>query len=102
MQEEILKWLVSQAPVVVVMGIVIWALFKKLEKSEEEVKELNQYIREKTLEMLITLKDTVVVLDKLSAAHHDVKEEVSNLRIQIMSKIEQSEKINDIRYAKDK
>lgn len=39
---EIGKWLLQQAPVVVVMGVVIWWLAKRLMKAEEEKDTLSR------------------------------------------------------------
>jgi hypothetical protein len=36
----IVSWLVQQAPVVVVMGVIIWYLAKKLNKAESEKDEM--------------------------------------------------------------
>jgi hypothetical protein len=40
MNECISSWLLDQAPVIVVMGVVIWWLAKRLTKAEDEKKEL--------------------------------------------------------------
>jgi hypothetical protein len=40
MNECISSWLLDQAPVIVVMGVVIWWLAKRLTKAEDEKNEL--------------------------------------------------------------
>lgn len=40
--EEVTKWLLEQSPVIVVMGIVIWWLAKRLEKAQEDKDTLSK------------------------------------------------------------
>jgi len=44
MNEGILGWLLDQAPVIVIMGIVIWWLQKRLIKSEEDKTDLSNAV----------------------------------------------------------
>jgi len=44
MNEGILGWLLDQAPVIVIMGIVIWWLQKRLIKSEEDKTALSNAV----------------------------------------------------------
>ena len=39
---SVLSWLVQQAPVVVIMGIVIWWLARRLEKAEDDKDTLSK------------------------------------------------------------
>jgi len=50
MENGLLNWLLEQAPVIVVMGVAIWWLAKRLVKSEEEKDSLaNSVIKITTL-----------------------------------------------------
>lgn len=40
--EEVTTWLLQQSPVIVVMGIVIWWLAKRLEKAQEDKDTLSK------------------------------------------------------------
>ena len=91
MEKDLLAWLVQQAPVIVVLGIALWYMNKKVESKEAEVKELNGYVREKTLEMLMTLKDTVTILDKVTEGQSHVKDEIREMAERIIARIDKFE-----------
>lgn len=91
MEKDLLTWLVQQAPVVVVLGIAIYVLYRKTESKDAEIKELNIYIREKTLEMLVTLRDVSVVLEKVTDSHTEVKDTVKEMRSTILERINKLE-----------
>lgn len=102
MEKDILSWLVDQAPVIVVLGIAIWWLAKRLEKKEaelkqaidrkeEEIRDLQKYAREKTIELLGALKDTVRVLDKVTEGQQDVRSDIKSLHDSVLARIDKLE-----------
>lgn len=44
MDEGILNWLLEQAPVIALMGVVIWWLAKRLVKSEDQKEKLSENV----------------------------------------------------------
>ena len=43
---ELTTWLLQQSPVIVVMGVVIYGLYKTLKEKDEEIKRLNAETKE--------------------------------------------------------
>lgn len=69
MEEGLFTWLLDQAPVVVVMGIGIYLMYRGIEKKNKEIKELNAKILEltrETVEANQNLANTIdYILDKI-------------------------------------
>ncbi len=70
--EEIVKWLFDQAPVIVVMGVVIWWLQRRLIKAENEKDKLSQDVIK-----LTTLWESKA--SALSEGDKDLKEKIIDL-----------------------
>ncbi len=81
---DILMKLLEQTPVVVVMGLGLYALWRELIRKEEaftkereqhkaELKERNEYIIERDKETIETMKDYAALLES-------VKEQIQNLK----------------------
>lgn len=89
--EEILYKLLEQTPVVIALGVGIWAIWKDKskvskewktdrEKHAEELKELNGYVREREKQHIDTLKSLITIIEtveenqkKLLNQHEEIK-----------------------------
>jgi hypothetical protein len=89
---EILFKLLEQTPVVVVMGLGLYALWndgKTKEKSfseerkqhKDELKERNDYIQKRDIEMRDTLKDVIVLQEAIKESLNDLESKIDNINL---------------------
>jgi hypothetical protein len=94
-----LSWLLQQAPVVVVMGLALYVLWKdnksirKEAKRDREshaaqLKELNDYSKSKELEHLATLKDVVVIMDQVTEGQNKTQDDFAAVKDLVLGKID--------------
>jgi len=108
MEKDLLSWLVQQAPVVVVLGIAIYFLYQQMKQKDteikglnNEIKELNIYIRDKTMDMLVTLRDVSVVIDKVTEGQDHISAEVREMQNNILARIDKLE-LDGLKYGSGK
>jgi hypothetical protein len=101
MEKELFDWLALQAPVIVVLGMALWWMSRRLEKKEQKIEELQDYTRDKTFELLSTLKDTVRVLDKVAEGQADVRKDIHELSNILSARIDKFE-LDSLRNEKKK
>ena len=74
--QVIFQKLLEQSPVVITLGVVIYFLYKNLKESEtknetqrvehkEELKELNEYVRDRELQHIDTLNNLTIIINNL-------------------------------------
>lgn len=83
-ETSILTWLLQQAPVIVVMGIVIWWLASQLSKKDSQLTELSKDVIKLTAlwetkaEQLTT--DDKELKNRILDALHEIKRDLENLK----------------------
>ncbi len=86
--ELVLGWLLKQAPTIVIMGLIIWWLQKRLTKVEEERKELTK-----------DFTDSLNTLDKLhSKIGEDNKEDATTKQLMLQKLTEIKTIVSTILY----
>ena len=74
--QVIFQKLLEQSPVVITLGVVIYFLYKNLKEAEtknetqrvehkEELKELNEYVRDRELQHIDTLNNLTIIINNL-------------------------------------
>jgi len=91
-----LAWLLQQAPVVVVMGLALYVLWKDnksirkeaskdRQKHKEELQVLNKEVRDKEVQYLDTLKDVVSVMDDVEKGQEKTQNLIMSIKELVMS-----------------
>lgn len=87
---DILIKLLEQTPVVIVMGLGLYSLWSEMKSKEkgfalertqhkEELKERNDYILNRDIEMRETLKDIVVLQEAIKEGLNDLESKIDNI-----------------------
>jgi ABC-type nickel/cobalt efflux system permease component RcnA len=99
MSEQVIGWLLQQAPVVIVMGLGLYFLWKDNKsirkeahkdrlKHKEEMQKLNDDIRLKEVDYIKTLTDVTVLMDKVTEGQDKIQIEFALHKDRMLDKFD--------------
>jgi len=92
---EILTEVAKIGPVVAILIVAIWYFIKKEKKYQQEIKDLNQSIRDNEKESLGMINKLADALDRIADAKGDIHTEIVRLKEFISLKLEKINSKNE-------
>lgn len=69
------SWLIQQGPIVVILGIIVFSLWKKMQKTDQA---LQQYLAEDRPKMLEALERNTHAFEQFTETLKDIKDDIKH------------------------